>query len=56
LLFDLALRLHKSVYEIQQLPASELTGWIAYFSLNHDSTQPSDPSNAEYIQMRKVLG
>jgi len=53
-LFDLALRLHKSVYEIQQLPCSELTGWIAYFSLNNEPT--IDSADAEYIQLRKVLG
>lgn len=55
LLFDLALRLHKSVQEIKSLPCSELTGWIAYFSLDHEPQSP-DSADAEYIQLRKVLG
>lgn len=51
-MFDLALRLHKSVQEIRQLPCSELTGWIAYFSLQNEPASEHD----EYIQLRKVLG
>ncbi|WP_257294482.1 hypothetical protein [Endozoicomonas sp. YOMI1] len=53
-MFDLALRLHKSVQEIRQLPCSELTGWIAYFSLQ-DEPEPVSKHD-EYIQLRKVLG
>ncbi|MES9986206.1 MAG: hypothetical protein ABW115_22665 [Candidatus Thiodiazotropha sp. 6PLUC6] len=42
--------------EIRQLPASELTGWIAYFSLQQNS-KPSEPTpDQQYAQMRKVLG
>ncbi len=52
MLYDLALRLHKTVQEIKALPCSELTGWIAYFSLDNEPTSDHD----EYIQLRKVLG
>lgn len=53
-MFDLALRLHKSVQEIKALPCSELTGWIAYFSLDNEPATTSE--HDEYIQLRKVLG
>ena len=54
MLFDLALRLHKSVEEIRRLPCSELTGWLAYFSLQQQT--PALTPEQEYAQFRKVLG
>ncbi|WP_256493297.1 hypothetical protein [Endozoicomonas sp. SCSIO W0465] len=40
--------------EIKSLPCSELTGWIAYFSLQTEPAMSSE--HDDYIQLRKVLG
>ena len=57
MLFDLALRLHKSVEEIRRLPCSELTGWLAYFSLQQQTPDIHEITpEQEYAQFRKVLG
>lgn len=46
-LFDLALRLNKTVAELERLPSSELTEWMAYFSLEEKAMQREEAKHAK---------
>jgi hypothetical protein len=39
----LAIDLHKSITEIESLPVSELTTWLAHYSLEYERLHPPLP-------------